>query len=139
MVYIDYGRELIWPKALGCSFLGFLYGACLLIITAMMSGAGHGWTSPLILGSASVCIVPFVGVAWAYRASIVGRIVALVVIVMMLLADDAFISAQANEPDQYFQMIWDGGELFVIFWAGLTILWQVLACWIFAISWRRRS
>lgn len=112
-------------RHLGYAALGLGAWAITLLLSIVLTGAGHGWVGPLRFSIALIIFYPLSFVAaFGYRAPpwlSIGALVLAALILNALLLENMF-SSEAN----YFQRLWRTGLPFVLMWLAFWIGWQAL-------------
>ena len=104
---------------------GIIYGFVIFVISALMGGAGHGWTSG-IYSAAGIVIIPFLGAAYANRGKSSSLVFTLVAFAGMLLIDYYILNASIAEGRGYFKKSLPLSAGWLLLWGS----WQLGVVWL---------
>ena len=110
--------------AFGAALLAFVYAYVAWFLALCMGGGGHGWSSARISGC-GLALVPLASVAWVYRRTVGGRVLAIVTLVSAGVVDAYLIVATLSEGFSYVGEVWLYAPLFLLVWLILWLAWQV--------------
>lgn len=109
--------------------LGFLAvlgnGVACTALSLFLTGAGHGWNSPLVVSWISLVACPGV-VAMSNMRGRSARIVAVCAIAIAVCADIMIWRSEYADADG-FEHVWSVGRPFVIGWMASWFSWQIAA------------
>ena len=120
-----------WPAAIAAALFGVAYGVAVAFLALLCTGAGHGWMSGCI-SAYGIALVPFAGVAWVYRGTFGGRVLAIVTLISACALDTYLLSAAESEGFSYFEHAMSVLPFLLLPWLVLWLGWQLaLAAFIF--------
>jgi hypothetical protein len=101
--------------------IAFVLAGALCALSAMMAGAGHGWTTPLPVSTAMLIGFPAFGAATAVRNRTACLIVVLLVLVCLLASDWYLVMVTGTEGREYFRRALESMPEFTIPWLTIWI------------------
>ena len=106
--------------------IGLLAAVTAIVIAFAMAGAGHGWTSPLLLSLTTLITHPLAGAVFAWRSRRWALVLAVALLVLMLAGDVALYFGTRSE---WFMLekVWMSDPHIVLAWAVSWFYGQGLA------------
>jgi hypothetical protein len=113
-------------NALFLSGLGLAVAALFVFPAFVISGVGHGWTSPVVAALWAVPVLPLLGVSWSYRHQPLGHGLAIAVVAAAAVLDLVVVLRSFGEVRK-FQAVLHEAPAWAGAWAAAWALWQAVA------------
>ena len=110
--------------AFAVALLAFVYAYVVWFLALGIGGAGHGWGSASI-SCYGLALVPLASVAWVYRRTVGGRVLAIFTLVSAGVVDAYLVIATQSEGFEYVGRVWSAAPSFLFVWLILWLAWQI--------------
>ena len=106
-------------RAVLYTLCGFVWAVGTYVLSLLLTGAGHGWSSGTFCWLA-VFILPFYGIALVYKNSSMGLAILTLALLGLFCVDVFIINATLTEDPNYLAQAWKHIPLLLLAWT---------ACW----------
>jgi hypothetical protein len=106
--------------------LGLAVAALIVFPAFVISGVGHGWTSPVVAALWAVPILPLLGVSWTYRHEPLGHSLAIAVVAAAVVLDLVVVIRSLGEVRKL-QAVFQEAPAWAGAWVVSWVLWQAVA------------
>lgn len=103
-----------------------LSGAVLMILSVLISGMGHGWTSAAGVAAVGAFSAPVAAVAWLLRHRWTGRVLAAFLVIVNVLVDAGAVDQTLNTERGMMARVWVALPVEVVLTGVLVVVWQLV-------------